>query len=308
MKRRSFVAALTLVLGACTSSTMTMAQSSCYPKGIPMPPTSSQTIVLVDLTTPASANAVKSLRAAVKAAAAQPGQRVVMLTFAGISGTERLTPVFDEIVQAKIEDNDLIETLPIRAFKRSQDCVDAANKAWPAKVQAGLSEALPRSTAPFQRSEIIHALAETLRNFAEPGLATRLIVFSDGLQYGSGISFYGLDKLPRKIDADKELAKLPSTMSKPPMPVLGKVRVFWSGLLLDDRGEEPAQASKGAYFDAETLEQLRQYWSRLLIGWGAQDVQIERELLNPRFEAEPVAKGAERGNHAKPRVVARFGL
>ena len=292
MQRRSFVTLLALALGACNASTMAQ-QPDCYAKhNIPQPPIRSQTLALVDRTTPNPTRAVRTMAKAFAGAAVPAGQRVVVLSFAGISGTERLQMLFDEFNPAKIEDAELIESLPIRPRQRSQRCVGDAQRAWPAKVQAELSAAFSGRPEPFQRSEIIQALIETLRNFADADISTRVMVYSDGLQFGSGVSFYGPDKHPRRIDADKELAKLPPAMLKPALPALGKVRVYWTGLLLED----PA-AANGGYYDAQTLEQLRLFWSRLLKGWGVQEVQIERELMNPRFEqpATPPTSASAKG-------------
>ena len=272
--------ALTLAVSLGILAAQTSAQEvSCYSQAIPMPPVRQQTILLIDLTTPAAEGVVESFRHAAMAAAKQPGQRFVILSFAGIAPGQRLTKHLDHVVEAPIVDPALIENLPIRAFQKSQACVRDTLKAWPATAAGALAQAFSgRGRESFQRSEIIHALAETLRNFATPDVPTRLLVYGDGLQHG-GISFYGRDKRPRKIDANAELARLPQQTLAPPVQPLGPLKVLWWGLLVED-----GIASGGKYYDSETIAQLRLFWIRLLTGWGSRDVQIEQTVLNPRLE------------------------
>lgn len=305
MFRRTIVTAL--ALGAITTVAMARAPG-CYPPGIPAPPVRLQTILLLDLTTPRVPRVVESYRRAAMAAASAQGQRLIVLTFAGISPTERLATVFDDVVEAEITDANLVENLPIRAYQRSRACVRTALASWPAKVTMALSDALEGHGAqPFQRSEIVHTLGEALRSFAAPGVTTRLLVYSDGLQHGSGASFYGPDRRPRKIDATQELARVPEGAAAPPALAIGEVQVLWWGLLLGDASVPDKSNGVNRYYDADTIEQLRTFWARLLLGWGVQSVQIERDLLNPRLG--PVPRGAQEEplNRTKLSVVARPG-
>ena len=63
------------------------------------------------------------------------------------------------------------------------------------------------------------------------------------------------------------------------MKQLGTLKVLWWGLMVEDGGRRGT-----AYYDSETIEQLRLFWTRLLAGWGVSDVQIGQDLMNPRLE------------------------
>ena len=70
------------------------------------------------------------------------------------------------------------------------------------------------------------------------------------------------------------------------MPALGPVSVRWAGLL----ALEPAAQVK--YVDAEALNQLQLFWTHLLTGWGVDNVQVERILLDAgvaSVESRPLA-------------------
>jgi len=254
-------------------------QQPCYRDSIPAPPVRRQTILLVDLTTARATDVIESFRKIAIATAKDPGQRFVILSFAGIAPEERLSQHLNGIVQAEIVDPEVVDDLPMMAFRESQACVKKARKAWPVQVQVSLAKVFAGGASDrFQRSEIVYALAVTLRSLATPDLATRLLVYSDGLQFGSGLSFYGGDKRPRTIDAAAELAKLGEDRLSPPGQSMGPFKVLWWGLMVEEAGPIGKP-----YYDSKTIEQLRQFWSRLLLGWGASSVQIEPSLVNPQL-------------------------
>lgn len=255
--------------------------ASCYGPLIPAPPARRRTVLLVDLTTPTPRDIVAPYRRTARAAAVEPGQRLVMLSFAGIAAGQTIAPRLDAVVEAEIKDRRLIEDLPIRPFQRSQACVRKALAAWPSRVDAELGAMLntPQRQA-LQRSEIIHALRSTITAFAQPGVPTRILVYSDGLQHGSGMSFHGPGGRPRRIDAGAELARLPPAMRAALPQPAGDVQVLWWGLLAEAHDERPAAS---AYHDARTLEQLQTFWTSLLRGWGVGAVSTDSVLLDPEI-------------------------
>jgi hypothetical protein len=114
--------ALTLGLGLfCCTAASEAQEPGCYSRAIPRPAVQRQTIVLIDLTTAVVGAVVESFRDPVGHAAAQPGQRYVVLTsFASIALGQRLTKHLDRVVEAPIDEPEMVENLPIRAFRQSQ--------------------------------------------------------------------------------------------------------------------------------------------------------------------------------------------
>ena len=278
MKLKSITASLCALAFSAAPSLVLAQVASCYPAHIASPPITSQTIVLVDLTTATPEKVVESFKGLVKGAGGLTAQRLVVLTFAGLSPSEGLTKIIDGVIEAKVTDQAIIDVTPIRPFKRSQACVNAENQRWAARVDAAVTEAFrPRDRKAFERSEIVFALHGALGSYAENRMTTRFLVYSDGLQHGSGQSFYGRGRRPRLIDVEKELGKLPAAMRVLPTRDIGVVQVLWSGLLAGN-----AQGT-GAYFDTELVNGLQAFWTKLIGGWGAVDVQTNRELLNPKL-------------------------
>lgn len=260
------------------------ATATCYSATIPMPPVRRQTLVLIDETTPVAPPVAEAFKRGVLLATRAPGQRVVVLTFAGLAANERPMVRFDAIAESPITDPDEVDRLPIKPLRASQTCVQVRQAAWPQRVAAAVDGAMPRLSGPdFQRSEILYALGEVLKSFAAPEVSTRLLVFSDGLQHGSGVSFYR-DSRPRAFDAAIELARLPKAAAAAPMSQPGAVDVLWWGLMAQ-KADAPSAAA-GTYFDAAQLAQLATFWTHLLEGWHVRSVQIGPTLLNPRLESD----------------------
>jgi hypothetical protein len=291
MSARSIALALALAVLA-GSARAQLPAASCYAPSIPMPPVRTQTIVLIDLTTPVVDTVVDGFQRTVLQAAQQPGQRFVILSFAGLAAGQRLRAHLDYVVEAPIEDDEQKERLLIAAFRKSQKCVSDALAAWPRIAATALTKAMAsHGGADFQRSEIIYALSETVRSFAAPGMTTQILVYGDGLQTGSGTTFYGRDRRPRRIDAEAELARLSLEAKAPLAPQRSSVSVLWWGLLL-----QKGEAADSGYHDSQTIEQLRSFWSKLLLGWGVRDVQIGQTLLNPRLQSQGRVGAAAAGN------------
>ena len=291
MRSRALTSTLMALVACCLAavSADSMAQS-CYSTKVPAPQVRQQTIVVVDRTTHADPNAVASFRQAAVAAASRPGQRVVVLSFAGIAPGQDLKKHLDRVIDAPISDPEVIENLPIRPFKASQKCVREALGKWPEELNEVLGRVIEsRKPTLLERSEIVHALSNALRTFAAPGMNSFMYVYSDGLENGEGpgaLRFYGRDGHSRKIDALAELARLPQRVRARPVPALGPVSVRWAGLL----ALEPTAQVK--YVDAEALNQLQLFWTHLLTGWGVDNVQVERILLDAgvaSVESRPLA-------------------
>lgn len=262
---------------------------ACYSSAIPAPAVQHQTVVLVDLTTPLEPSVVASFRRAVEGVAKTPGQHLSIYSFAGMAAGQHLTEQYAATLEAPIADPKLVERLPIKAFRQSQACIKAAHEQTQRQVKAAMDAVLAPALAPrhFERSEILYSLREVV-SLATPGISTRILIFSDALQHGSGISFYGLDKRPRLIDAKAELARLkPSMASSPRQPDAGPLKVLWWGVLAEPA---PTASARTAYYDSDMLDGLQTFWSGVLKkNWGAADVQIGPTVKAPNTAFLPLA-------------------
>lgn len=268
------------VSGVNASQPFGKPELGCYARySIKLPPAPRQTVVLVDQTTAPGGDAYQSFERAVASAAAQPGQRLVLLTFAGFSATEHVRTLFDAVLEARERDPDFVENQVIRALRRSELCLRDAHQAWPANVRRALDSARPPvDNAMYQRSQIVDALRFAIRNFTKATTDTRILVWSDGLEHAEGgLSFYGRDQRPRMINATEELAKLGPAASQRPASDMGALSVYWWGLLAGADAAPKTRQSR-QFLSADTEHQLRSFWTALLRGWGARDVRVERDM------------------------------
>lgn len=253
-------------------------QQSCYPADIAAPALTGITVGVVDMTTFRDPAITRDFRTAFLKAASQPGQRVVLLTFAGLSRGQHLTRVLDATVEAAVTDEDTVANARIGPFKASQRCVQTRLKEHVGKLTATLDETLKASASPaLERSEIIHALRTVVEDFGEGAL--RLMVLSDGWQHNKEISFYAGGK-PRVINAETELKAVERLYHLGPLQVGGKPRtvaakVLWWGLMMSD---DPK-----FYANPKQLDELGAFWRAVLKQWGVADVQIGMTLNNPRL-------------------------
>lgn len=288
MSAQLFMAALLSFSLIGTATAQTVPRPSCYTE-VPSPGIDMVTIVLIDSTSPRAESVIADYKRVAAQATARSGQRYVILTFAGLAPGQHVTRVDDFTIEAPIRDQDLQARLPIVAFRRSQKCVSTVGAALRTHIPVVVSAALP-ARGDFQRSEIVYALRETLREFAVPGRAVRILVYSDALQHSRVLSFYS-DRRPRRIDAEVELRKVPAEWRAAPVAELGDVSVLWFGVLAQN--DDPGRAAPiDDYHDPATMEQLKKFWTRLLAGWGVRRVQMGYTVLNPQLEMEGPALAA----------------
>ena len=322
-----------LILAALSFAAMSLAASSfaappssaappkpCYSPGMPAPPITRQTVVMIDLTTARDAAVIADFRRAVALAASDLGQRVSVVSFAGIGNGEHLAERPPLVIEAPITDDKARQELSIRSLRQSQKCVADEGQAAPGRVLAMVDAELARLDPNGHRqSEIVQALHETLGRMATPKMSTRLLAYSDGLEFGRhGLNFYGADKRPRTVKPTAEWAKLPSPFADPPVADMGPVRVLWWGLLAEEYtlGRRPDN-----HYSAATLTALRGFWTGLLLDhWGVKDVQLGQTVMNAdlNFAPNTVAAQTQRRVHmagiagvaatvGTPGLVARSG-
>lgn len=259
---------------------------SCYSQDIQAPAVQRQTVMIIDLTTPKSTVAVRDIRAAALASARDNGQRFVVLTFAGIAPGETLGRELDLTIESPITDEEVINNSRIGPFKRSQACVKERLRKAPEQVLATLDRLLQGPTQPLPRSEIVYALRQSIADFAQPGMTTRFLIYSDGLQNGSGMSFYKAGAA-RQIDAGAENRTLQRLgQAQPQSETVGLYRVLWWGLLTHE--PETGKHAPTRYLNADALSQLSRFWANTFSSWGAKDTTIGPTLNNPDLHYLPL--------------------
>ncbi len=270
------------------------ADAPCYPADIPAPPLRAQTLILIDRTAWPDAVARRDFIDAAQTLVAQGGQRLVILSFAGLATGEALAREVDLRIDAPLTDAETINNSRIGPYKRSQACVAQRQQQALTRSRQTLERLLVAPDPGLTRSEIAWALARTLHDFAGSGLPTRLLVYSDGLQHGSGQSFYqparaGESPLSRRIDPDDELRKLPASLPGPANAASARakeaIRVWWWGLLL----AEP-RAAAARQLDSELLARYERYWRAAVQRWRGELVAIGQTLNNPDFALPTTAQ------------------
>lgn len=274
--------ALTTLIAALAAP-IAGAASSCYPADIAAPPVTQVTIGVIDRTTFRDATAVRDYRAAMLSAAAAPGQRVVLVSFAGIATGQTLARDYDATLEAPITDEDAVANARIGPFKKSQRCVSERISMHKTSFTTALDRLLNEpASSMLERSEIVYSLRQVVAEFGG-AMPVRLLVFSDGWQHSREMSFYAGGK-PRNIVADTELkavhklgfATLPSAAVVPKAYKAHQIqKALWFGLMVaEDRKH---------YSDALQVAEMQKFWRSLLGQWGVNDVQIGTTLNNPRL-------------------------
>lgn len=271
------------ILAAITCSATLHASAnppgSCYPVDIASPQLLKLTVAVIDVTTFRDPILVRDFRTNLIKAASAPGQRVVLLTFAGIARGQHLARVYDVTLEAPLTDEELVANARIGPFKASQRCVNQRLREHVNNFTAALDSILKEPvSAGLQRSEIFHFLHQVLTDF-DVGHPRNIFVYSDGWQNSREMTFYVGGK-PRRIKANIELKVaqrigLGTFESALPIKVKVATQVLWFGLLA---AEDPLQ-----YADALQLNEMSKFWRSVLTTWGTTNVQIGPTLNNPKF-------------------------
>lgn len=255
----------------------------CYGPRDPAPPVTGLTVVLIDRTAPKQGAAWRDFNAAVAQAAAHSGQRLVLLPFAGLAPGQTLARALDAVIEPPVSEA-ARQDMVIADFKRLQTCVGKRQ----GQVQQALTTLLAQlgqeDPAPLARSEVLYALQTSLGEFASDPLPLRLLVYSDGLQNGSGLNFYAQGAV-RRIRPEQEFQRWLQTAganpAKPPTVSQARPRVWWWGLLAQS---DPTTASGGGsarYLDTQTLANHQSFWTHALAHLGVTQAQIGPTLNNP---------------------------
>ncbi len=253
--------------------------ASCYPMDIPAPQIREQTLIVVDRTAYPDATARRDFIAAAQGLASRANQRLVILSFAGIAPGEALARDLDLNIEGPIIDDNIINNVRIAPFKKSQKCVAERLQEAAQQTRSILEKLLAPPEEGLARSEISWALLKTIKEFSSNALPTRLLIYSDGLQNGSGQSFYSKGSA-RRIDPDAELKKsLASFDNSIPERINSEGwHTWWWGLLA-----QAPRSTKRQYADAELLQSYETYWRKFLQQAKVKLEGIGLTLNNPRF-------------------------
>ncbi len=252
----------------------------CYGPRDGAPPVQHLTVVLIDRTAPKQGAAWRDFNAAVNTALGASGQRVVILPFAGLAPGQTLARALDAVVEAPVTDT-ARQDMVIADYKRVQSCVARRQTQIRQAAAAQLLSLGQENPAPLARSEVLYALEATLSEFATSPQPLRLLVYSDGLQNGSGLNFYA-QGAPRAIQPERELQRWKIEAAKAAFP---HARVLWWGLLAQviPLADRPAAGKAAAprYLDAQTLAGYQRFWSEALARLGVANAAIGPTLNNP---------------------------
>jgi hypothetical protein len=270
---------MTLLLAASVAAHgAEAAPGSCYPTNIAAPPLSRVVVAVIDETAFRDTAPARDFRESVIKAASVPGQRVVVLTFAGLARGQHLARVYDATTEAPVTDEEAMAGARIAPFRASQRCVRERLRLHLGKLAASLDGVLKApSSATLQRSEILHFLHLAIADF-NTGLPATVLIYSDGLQHSREMSFYAGGK-QRRISAETELKSVqrpaPDSLERAAAGSNTRTQVLWFGLLVV---EDPAQ-----YADPQQIRELSKFWRTVMGLWGVSSVQIGPTLNNPKF-------------------------
>lgn len=279
MKHTFFIRALAAVAFWMAMHANAEPQPSCYPPDIAAPRQSQVTVGVIDLTTFRDPDAVRDFRTTVMNAAGVPGQRVVLLTFAGIARGQHLSRVYDRTLEAPVTDEEAVANARIGPFRASQRCVSLRLRdhatSFANALDTVLGQAVPKT---LERSEIVYALHRVLADFSDE-ISVRILVFSDGLQNSREQTFYAAGR-PRRIVADAEFRNVwrsgfGEANGARSADDRHATKVLWFGLFAS---EDPK-----IYADAQQLMEMTKFWRTVLAHWGVTDVQLGPTLNNPKL-------------------------
>ncbi len=247
-----------------------VAPLSCYRKvGVAVPQPVAINLVLIDTTTPRDAAAADSLSAHLRKLLSHRGEQVMVYSFAGLAVGE-----FPREVARAYQ-----EPAPGEAIRRDRVIADVEKldrclpKLWAQNLTQLVADAQRQvaSSPAGQYSEIVYALrwlAIDVLPALAPSIPVRVFVYSDGLEFSkSGRSFYA-NKLPRTVDADKELsAVVAAGLGWPEGRSTRGFDLFWLGL-----GAMPGDSK--LYLKPADLEALKAFWLGLALRYGAKSQHI----------------------------------
>lgn len=268
---------------AAISTTTKLQPRSCYGGKIAAPPVRSQTLVLVDRTAYKDLTAWRDFQSGVAVVAQQTAQRIVLLTFAGIAPGQTLARALDVVIEPMLP-AEAAEEYVVKDFRTSQACVKKRNAALSVNLQKIMEDLQVDDVQPMARSEIAYAIDRTLKDFLPAGLPTRILIYSDGLQHGSGMSFYSAGQ-PRDINPAQEIKLLhklnqSGLQASSPSKAGADVCVFWWGLLSTTQRTR-AGTQQSNYLNAQILAHYVEFWTLALTERGVTAIDIGPTLNNP---------------------------
>ncbi|MFM8898599.1 MAG: hypothetical protein ACKOF9_01440 [Burkholderiales bacterium] len=238
------------------------------------------TVLLIDRTTPKKGLAWRDFTASVEYALNAPGQRVVLLPFAGLAPGQTFARALDVVIPPPIAAAER-EDMVIAEYNRLQRCIARTHQQAKQSMTALLKKMADEDGAPLERSEVLFALESVLADFGfGSNIPLRLLIFSDGLQNGSGFTFYTRGAV-RAIEPERELLRWKPQGANASMHP--NTRVWWWGLLAQDEAAQGRLNTGPVYLSADLLASYKNFWLGVLarLGVGVSKVEIGPTLNNP---------------------------
>lgn len=201
-----------------------------------------------------------------------PGDRVVVVAFSGLTGSEFTRVEYDGRLDLPPTESELENKVPARTISAVQECFSEQPRFARKSIYDLLAKQLASPLVQARRSEILGALTSTSRSLVAPAQAKEkvVLVVSDMLEYSDVASFYAAGQL-RRIDPAKVMKAAEGEML---IGDFGGARVFVAGAAASP--DSHANGTVSARVD------LRKFWSTWiaksdgkLVGWGEPDLLQE---------------------------------
>jgi hypothetical protein len=261
-----------------------MAYSTCYPAEMAQhKPKIMETVVFL-ADTSSDPTAVKaSINDVISKVTNAVNRRFVVLSYSGNTTNESLTKTYDAVLEKELTNEDALNDIAQGVTKNHAKCIKKQHADVRREFLQAAQSIIAKSPIVTKRSEIAYAVADTIKNFNQPGGTLLLLNLSDGLEFSqSGRSFYGANQQPRKLDVKYELRSIGKEVATAPRKKAeaSYVKVLWWGMLAMPTSE--GKDKNKQYLDTATITSFTSFWDLYLKSHGADTVFIGApQLLNP---------------------------
>jgi hypothetical protein len=241
---------------------------------IPTSPPAIELFVLIDQTTPLSANLQQAVANVIKPFLIQ-GNAFSIIQFSAFTQGHYTDVLASEKLGKIIEQNDrnAIGKVQLANFDKCMS-VQIANAA---KIAgAALRKAYAGTTSDMNKSDILFSLKDISARVSRSAAREKVVLLVSDMLENSSITTFYANRAVRKIDPTKEYSLVLNS------DLLGdftgaRIYVMGAGLLSDD-----TKLAKGVYRDPKTMQALHQFWKIYFQNSNAELTEFgQPALLNP---------------------------